>query len=260
MPASRDTITYFAVSMGKALSPATIQVYVAAVGAAHRERGVQDPTRDNHRLRSVLKGIRRQHTPQSRRRHPITPSILSKMLQAISSCKDLTSFDRRMLIHAGLSRLLTCVFTKPANTRFNPRLHTSPRHITLHRHHYTFYLSHSKTDQFFRGHTLHITQTRTSSCPVRHMKAYLRAGWKWHGPLFVLKDGASLTRKRCLQYLRYSLKHSAYNPMNVNTHSFRIGAATAAAHSGLKQKTIQQLERWSKAVQTYIRPYPTTSN
>jgi hypothetical protein len=109
IPASRDTIIYFAVSLSKTLSPAIIQVYISAVGAAHRERGLQDPTRDNHRLRLVLKGIRRKHIPHSKLRHPITPH-LSKMLQAIASCEGLTSFDQRMLSAAfTLAFPATCV-------------------------------------------------------------------------------------------------------------------------------------------------------
>jgi hypothetical protein len=49
--------------------------------------------------------------------------------------------------------------------------------------------------------------------------------------------------------------HSNIDPRNFNTHSFRIRAATTAAHSGTNQETIQRLGRWrSKAVQTYIRP------
>ena len=263
MPASRDTIIYFAVSLSKTLSPATIQVYIAAVGTAHRERGLQDPTADNHRLKLVLRGIRRQHIPTtSRLRHAITPRILTKMLHAIANCKKLSKFDRRMLSAAftlafhGFLRVSE--FTMPTNHRFNPRFHPTPKHVRLHRHHFSFFIPHSKTDQFHRGHTLNIAEAKPSICPVRHMRAYLKGGDKWQGPLFVFKDGTPLTRKRCLQYLRYSLQRSGYNPLDFNTHSFRIGAATTAAHSGEQLETIQQRGRWkSRAVQNYIRPYPT---
>lgn len=64
MPASKDTITYLVVALSKTLAPATIQVYISAVGAAHRERGLQDPTRDNYTIKMVRlsgRGIRRQY-------------------------------------------------------------------------------------------------------------------------------------------------------------------------------------------------------
>ena len=141
MPASRDTITYFAVSLSKTLSPATIRVYIAAVGAAHRERGLRDPTADNHRLKFVLRGIRRQRIPTtSRLRHAITPRILTKMLHAIANCKTLSKIDRRMLSEAftlafhGFLRVSK--FTMPANHRFNSRFHPTTRHARLHRHHF----------------------------------------------------------------------------------------------------------------------------
>ncbi len=146
----------------------------------------------------------------------------------------------------------------PTHTRYDPHFHPLCKACNIT---HTFFLGHSKTDQFYRGHTLHIAQTKPSICSVQHMKAYVQAGYKWHGPLFMFKDGAPLIRKRCLQYIRYSLKHSGYDPMNFNTHSFRIGAATTAAQSGTKQETIQRLGCWrSKAVQAYIRPYPTGTN
>ena len=96
IPASWDTVTYFAVLLSKTLSPA--KIYISAVGAALRERRLQDPTRDNHRLRLVLKGIRRRHIPHaSKVHHSITLQVLSKMLHATASCNDLSNFNQWML-------------------------------------------------------------------------------------------------------------------------------------------------------------------
>ena len=148
---------YFAVSLSNTLSPSTIQVYIAAVGAANRERGLPDPTHRNTTLKLVMRGIRRQYIPFSpRQRQPITPHILSKMLRALTHCRELTSFDRRMLSAAFTlafhGYLRVGEFTIPAGARFNPRFHPTTKHVTIYRNHYTFLISHSKTDQ---SHTLH---------------------------------------------------------------------------------------------------------
>ena len=49
-------------------------------------------------------------------------------------------------------------------------------------------------------------------------------------------------------------------PGNFNTHSFRIGAATAAARADLPTETIKQLGRWrSDAYSVYVRHTPNQS-
>ena len=174
---------YFAVSLSKTLSPSTIQLYIAAVGAAHRERGLLDPTHRNTTLKLVMRGIHRQYIPFSpRQRQPITPHILSKMLRALTHCRELTSFDRRMLSAAFTlafhGYLRVSEFTVPAGARFNPRFHPTNKHVTIYRNHYTFLISHSKTDQFHQGHTLYIRKSNSSICPVQHMMEYLQAGYK----------------------------------------------------------------------------------
>ena len=263
LPASKLTVTYFAVSLSRSLSPSTIRVYISATRAAHREIGLPDPTHHNHQLTLVLRGIRRQHNPNtSRRREPITPPLLARMVRYIRNSARLSPLDRRMLSAAftlafhGFLRVSE--FTMPPHTRFNPRLHPSTSHVELHRRYYTFYLPHSKTDQLHRGYTIRLTgATPVTMCPVRHMRAYLRTRPSMQGPLFTFSDGRPLTRHLCLHYLRSSLRYLGRNPEDFNTHSFRIGAATTAAHKGASEATIQHLGRWrSNAVKTYIRPYP----
>ena len=142
----------------------------------------------------------------------------------------------------------------PPHTRFNPRFHPATSHVALHRRYFTFFIPRSKTDQFHRGHTFQLSRTTPASiCPVKH---YMRTTPPTPAPLFTFRDGRPLTRRRCLYYLRRSLKYSGHNPEHYNTHSFRIGAATTAAHEGATVSTIQHLGRWrSDAVKSYIRPY-----
>ena len=262
LPASKLTVTYFAVSLSRNLAPSTIRVYTAAIRAAHRENALPDPTHRNPQLSLVLRAIRRRRLPNLRKQcEPITPRLLAQMLRYLRHSPSLCGHDQRMLSAAftlafhGFLRVSK--FTMPPHTRFNPRFHPATSHVAHHRRYFTFFIPRSKTDQFHRGHTIRISRsTRPSICPVRHMRAYMRTMHPTPGPLFTFRDNRPLTRRRCLQYLRRSLKHSGHNPEHYNTHSFRIGAATTAAHEGATESTIQHLGRWRRsAVKAYTRPY-----
>ena len=260
LPATKLTVTLFAVSLSTRLTPSTIRVYIAAIGATHREHALPDPTRHNTQLSLVLRAIRRSILPaQSKPRKPITPELLHRMIHYLNHLRSLRGHDRRMLTAAftlafhGFLRVGE--FTMPPTTRFNPRYHPSTSHVALHRKFFTLVIPRSKTDQFHRGHTIRLDQTTPSSiCPVKHMKAYITPLPSTPRPLFTFSGGRPLTRRRCLRYLRQSLKHCGYDPSQYNTHSFRIGAATTAAREGATVSTIQRLGRWrSNAVHTYIR-------
>ena len=106
LPATKQTVTYFAVSLSKNLAPSTIH------SGIHREMGLNDPTDGNHQLTLVLKGVRRQHLPSTPwPRKPITPPLLSKMVQYIAHSKSLPRRDRQMLAAA-----FTLAFCRPNET------------------------------------------------------------------------------------------------------------------------------------------------
>ena len=51
-----------------------------------------------------------------------------------------------------------------------------------------------------------------------------------------------------------SILRSAISDVNLNTHSFRIGGASAAATAGIPDSTIQVMGRWaSNAYRVYLR-------
>ena len=60
-------------------------------------------------------------------------------------------------------------------------------------------------------------------------------------PLFVMSHNHFLTRFDMVSMLRRCLP----DVMDINTHSFRIGGASAAASAGVPDSVIQILGRWS---------------
>eukprot|EP00731_Ephydatia_muelleri_P037700 Em0539g2a len=77
--------------------------------------------------------------------------------------------------------------------------------------------------------------------------------------LFHFHTGRPLTSRAMRAILKDLLLRGGYNTSQYNTHSLRIGAATAAAQAGLPPSTIQRLGRWSSGAYTTYTRHPLTS-
>ena len=112
------------------------------------------------------------------------------------------------------------------------------------------FIKSSKTDPFRQGCTIRIGAGLVPLCPIRSMLAYLNVHPTFSGPLFTFRNGSFLTRA----FLAGLVQHALLNLPSVNTHSFRIGGASAAAAAGIPDSTIQILGRWtSDAFRRYLR-------
>ena len=83
------------------------------------------------------------------------------------------------------------------------------------------------------------------------MVTYLMDRGPSKGHLFQWKDGSPLTRPEFTKYVKAALvaNHESYTG-----HSFRIGAATAAAQAGIPDSTIKALGWWmSGAFMIYLQ-------
>ena len=79
------------------------------------------------------------------------------------------------------------------------------------------------------------------------MVSYLAVHPMTFGSLFMLSTTRFLTRQDIVLMLSRCLP----GVPNINTHSFRIGGASAAASAGVPDSTIQLLGRWSS--DSYLR-------
>ena len=104
----------------------------------------------------------------------------------------------------------------------------------------------SKTDPFRSGCVVRISSTNNLFCPVAALHQYFGIHPNPAGPLFLFTDGHLLTRRSVSNIL-----HSCFPGITLDTHSFRIGGASAAASAGVSDSTIQILGRWSS--DTYRR-------
>ena len=99
-----------------------------------------------------------------------------------------------------------------------------------------------------------IGETRDEVCPVRAVMEYTARRGTTAGPFFRLENGIPLTKSRFVQKVHDVLTRAGISHTGYSGHSFRIGAATAAAEAGLEDSVIQALGRWSSsAFLRYIR-------
>ena len=113
----------------------------------------------------------------------------------------------------------------------------------------------SKTDQLGKGSTITVECSEDGCCPVKAMRLYLEE-CRTHPskPLFHFRHGPPLTARKFRAVLHFHLKSLGLKSLRFNTHSFRIGAATAAAMAALQPSTLKELSRWrSAAFHSYIR-------
>ncbi len=90
-------------------------------------------------------------------------------------------------------------------------------------------------------------------CPVKALSEYLSIRGLSRGPLFCLRDGASITYAK-YQAMFKELVSQANLDADLCTHSARIGAATFAAASGISEENIKGMGHWaSSAVKKYIK-------
>ena len=88
-------------------------------------------------------------------------------------------------------------------------------------------------------------------CPVQALLAYLAASrhLKPEDPLYILSSGRQLTRPELTETVRLLLRTVLVpNAEAYSGHSFRIGAATAAAVAGVPDSLIRAAGRWKSDV------------
>ncbi len=139
---------------------------------------------------------------------------------------------------------------------FDPAIHPTISNLAvLDDETISYTIKQSKTDQTKKGHFIYIFKLQS---PYQTLLAFLHLGKSQSklpsDPLFTDDSNRPATRFWFQKHLKAVLHLSGTPAGNFSSHSFRIGAATTAAHKGLSQQQIQELGRWSsEAFKSYIR-------
>ncbi|XDV29423.1 hypothetical protein PO909_032553 [Leuciscus waleckii] len=181
-------------------------------------------------IRLLLKGFAKSSSKQIDKRLPITLPLLHKFISSI----------RNGLFSFYINILLEAVFLAAFYGFMRPVI-----------------LKHSKNDNKTSGVTLSFPKINNNFCPFTSMVKFLKIRPKTsnHAPLFILPNGAPLSKGWFRAQLNSVVKSCSLSPSLYTGHSFRIGAATTAADRGISTSAIKILGRWSSsAFESYIRP------
>ena len=262
LPASERLLMLFVSWLAQSLSPASVVVYLASVRSLHIDQGFPDPTLHTPRLRRVIQGIRRSASRSRPPRRPITRPILQAIHAILAHATPAT--DALMFWAA-------CCVAFFGFLRVSEFTSTSPFDLTRH---LSFFdaqflpgspspalrlrIKSSKTDQLRQGCFVYIGRSGHSICAVDTLLAYVNLRGSSPGPLFQWQTGNPLTPAQVNACLKDLVSRAGFSG-NYSSHSFRIGAATAAAEAGIPAHLIQTLGRWSSsAYLLYVHSSPDT--
>ena len=210
----------------------------------------------------MLKGVKRvevQAGSQKRVRLPIGPSVLRKLGGVWNRIGP--SRDEVMLLAAcclGFFGFLRAgEFTVPDDKSYDSKCHLSYGDVAVDSQSRTQVVRITiKQSKFRRGIDMFMGRTGNDLCPVAALLAYLADRGAKKGPLFMFVDGRFLTRQRLVDCVRAALHSAGLAESQYCGHSFRIGAATAAAERGIEDSTIKTLGRWRSIAYLYYIKIP----
>lgn len=255
-PLSELNLQLFVTSSASRVSYSTIKVYLCGIQYESIIRGYPEKISSMVKLYYVLRGIRRTQGSKwtKQKRLPITPSHLRSMLYYIHNSK-FSSHDKAMwsclILVAFFGLMRVSEYVCPSSSSFNPDLHLSTQDISFSSRDSVaiIRIKASKTDPFRVGTSIRLVAIGGDLCPVHALKNFLSVKGSSSGPLFALTMGDFVTRKYVSALLSISLPS-----LNLDTHSFRIGGASAAASCGIPDSVIKILGRWSSdCYRRYLR-------
>jgi hypothetical protein len=237
---------FFAHLADRHLLHSTMKVYLSAITFHSQLSGFPLTARTMPRLHYLLMGIRRSQggTLSKPRRAPLSTHHLISLREFLAI--QYPPHDSRMLwaafTAAFFGLLRSSEYTCPTESTVVPssllcaHVAIAPDFAEA-----TLLLPFSKTDRFGSGVHIHLFSLPSPFCPLSALVHFLSVRSRAAGPLFIFMNGA-FPRQPTL-----------------NTHSFRIGGASALADAGVPDYIIQLMGRWSSdSFLRYIH-VPTTS-
>ncbi|XP_066484678.1 uncharacterized protein [Tiliqua scincoides] len=234
----------------------SLSVYLAALAFCAKASGFADATAD-FRVRKLVEGLKRICPPMPDRRKPITPGILVRL---INRFEVLCSTPYESLLFRTISIIMFFGAFRPSEVLYASAGDESGRALQLQdvlikADGVIITLRRSKTDQRGVGFKVRLGLAQNLAlCPVRTLRSYLAARPAVRGALFCHVDASPVTFFQFRVLFRRAVADLGFRAEDYGLHSFRIGAASAAADLGLPARDIQRIGRWrSWAFKYYVR-------
>ena len=262
LPLTERTTCLFAAFLAQqGIKPQSISVYLAALRHLTISAGLDPPLRATWpRLQYVLRGIKRTQDSASHRvRLPITAEIMRQLQNVWSNAPAVDQYQATMLWAAcclGFFGFMRAGEFSATNPREPPSIRASDVAVDSHANPtmVRVFLRRAKTDPFGKGVSVYLGRTNSSLCPISALLNYLAIRPPGEGPLFTHQSGTPLSRDQFVRGVKAALSAAHIAHEHYSGHSFRIGAATAAAAAGVPAHIIKMLGRWSsEAYLLYVR-------
>ena len=257
-PSTQNMVSQFIAKLFlQNLSPSTIASYLSAISFAHKAHNISDPT-DDFIIKKILKGVQniRGHSDT---RLPITGTILRKLIDSLP--KVITSPHHHVMLKA-MFLLAFYAFLRIGEITVKCKRETKVLQFTD----VTFRYGDNKmlegVDIILKNYkhcdhpkTIFLPHDMSNNyCPVKALQEYCSIAQHKTGPLFCFPCGSPVTHSYFSNCLKSALAFNNLDPKLYKGHSFRIGAATAAAAKNVPVSVIQTMGRWkSDAFKHYIR-------
>lgn len=232
VPSTDGQIAHYIAELAETHAVATIVRRLAAIGKAHRSRGLADPTK-SELVKATLRGIRRAHGTAQLQAKPLLKEDLFAVLEGMGDRpKDLRDKALLLIGFAGGFRRSELVDLNLVDIEYVRQ----GMIITLRR---------SKTDQEGLGRRIGIPFGRTRWCPVHALERWLEAAEIDSGAIFRGLDRNSRLQAKRLSgeavgiILKERLLRAGVDPDQYSGHSLRAGFATSAAMAGASTMKIR---------------------
>jgi hypothetical protein len=250
-----SVILFLTSEFARGLTGASLASYSSALSYVHKIRGLPDPT-NTFIVHKLILGAQKS-IPRADIRLPITKPLLTRLILALSN-SSLSLFAVTLLAclyslaFHGFFRLGELIPHSLDSSSLVVQIQDVavelPSRLSL-------ILRHYKTNTCNTPFVISLCSTpEVSICPVRLTANFLEMRGYLKGPLFAYPSGTPITRHWFNTHFKNTLRLVGLDPSRFKGHSFRIGAATEAASSGLSDSQIRYRGRWrSDAFKSYIR-------
>ena len=167
LPADSYIIALNLIHLGNsANSPSPIISSIAAISWAHRMADFKDPTK-NYLVIHTAEGLKRTLSKPKKRKEPITPEILSDLVQRYGK-------DNTVQNLLNIRTLVMALISFAGFLRFNELAKIKMGDLTFSNIHLSISIQSSKTDVYRQGDAVIIAKSKLSTCPVAMLELYLK--------------------------------------------------------------------------------------
>jgi len=231
----------------------TLKRRLVSIGVVHKLKGHYLDTKHPAIIENIM-GIKRRKGSIQKGKKPILINILKQIINVIDqqNKEEIKKFRDRSIILIGFS----------GGFRRNEIVSLDCDDLDFVKEGLKINIKRSKTDQFGEGFTKALPYfDRSQYCPVLSMKKWIEISKITSGPVFRrFVKGSKLSENRLTDQtvallIKEYLNLAGLDNKNYSGHSLRSGFATAAAESGVEERSIMAMtgHKSTEMVRKYIK-------